>query len=157
MILDSIAIDELLLVLKIAFIVLLYLFIWQIVRSAGRDIRPTQESMVLRPQEGQALAARRPHARLVVVESPSLTEGAGFPLDGGLSIGRGDDNDLPLGSDEFASAAHARVESRKDGAWVVDRGSTNGTFVNGVRVDGPRRLERGDLIRVGATELRFEP
>ncbi|MBD0339241.1 MAG: hypothetical protein ICV67_08150, partial [Thermoleophilia bacterium] len=51
---DSIAIDELLLVLKIGFLVLLYLFIWSIVRSASRDIRPTQESMILRPGDAGA-------------------------------------------------------------------------------------------------------
>jgi pSer/pThr/pTyr-binding forkhead associated (FHA) protein len=39
---------------------------------------------------------------------------------------------------------------------VHDLGSTNGTFVNGVRVDRPRKLAQGDTIRVGETELRFE-
>jgi pSer/pThr/pTyr-binding forkhead associated (FHA) protein len=159
---DSIAIDELLLALKIAFLVLLYLFIWSIVRSAARDIRPTQESMILRPGDagaqqlaGARSAAPRP-GRLIVVASPSLEEGAGFAVDAvPLSIGRAPENAIQLEDDEFASATHARVEGRHDGAWLVDRGSTNGTYVNGIRVDGPHRLEDGDVIRIGETQLRY--
>ena len=49
MIYDSAAVDEVLLVLKIAFLVLLYLFIWRIVRTASRDLRLPQESFVLAP------------------------------------------------------------------------------------------------------------
>jgi len=160
---DSIAIDELLLVLKIAFLVLLYLFIWSIVRSASRDIRPTQESMILRPGDAGAQqlagvrgAAKRP-GRLVVLSSPTLEEGSGFPVDAvPLSIGRAPENAIRLDGDEFASASHARVEGRSDGAWLVDRGSTNGTYVNGIRVDEPHRLEDGDVVRVGETQLRYQ-
>jgi pSer/pThr/pTyr-binding forkhead associated (FHA) protein len=49
-----------------------------------------------------------------------------------------------------------RVEPRRDGVWVSDLGSTNGTFVNGVRVEHARKLVPGDVVRVGETELRFE-
>ena len=49
-----------------------------------------------------------------------------------------------------------RVEPRRDGVWVSDVGSTNGTYVNGSRIDRPRKLERGDVVRVGETELRFD-
>lgn len=159
---QSIAVDELLLALKIAFIVLLYLFIWRIVRSASRDIRPPQESMILSPGDpaAQALARRaRPAApgRLVVVKSPTLQEGAGYALNSrALTIGRAPQNDVELHGDEFASVSHATIESRQDGVWLVDRGSTNGTFVNGIQVDSARRLSPGDLIRVGETQLRYE-
>ncbi|HLX21574.1 MAG TPA: FHA domain-containing protein, partial [Gaiellaceae bacterium] len=57
----------------------------------------------------------------------------------------------------FASSQHARFEPRRDGVWVEDVGSTNGTFVNGVRVEGAgRKLIPGDVVRIGATDLRFE-
>ena len=162
MIYDSVGIEGVLLGLKIAFLVLLYLFIWSIVRSASKDIRPTQESMILRPGAPgaqQLAASRRPTTagRLVVVASPTLDEGARFPVDSvPLSIGRGDENQIALEGDEFASAAHARVEPRHDGAWLVDRGSTNGTYVNGIRIGSPQRLEPGDLVRIGETQLRYE-
>ena len=52
---DSAPVDEVLLILKIAFLVLLYLFIWRIVRAAARDVRSSQESMILSPQQAQSL------------------------------------------------------------------------------------------------------
>jgi pSer/pThr/pTyr-binding forkhead associated (FHA) protein len=48
------------------------------------------------------------------------------------------------------------VEPRRDGVWVSDAGSTNGTYVNGARIDKSRKLAQGDVVRVGETELRFE-
>ncbi len=160
MIFDSAAVDEVLLVLKIAFLVLLYLFIWRIVRTASRDLRLPQESFILAPssQPGVQTARRGPHiGRLVVVKSPDLDEGQDFELDSTqLTIGRGGQNDIAIGSDEYASARHARFEPRQDGVWVQDLGSTNGTYLNGMRLEHPRRLTEGDIVRVGETDLRFE-
>jgi pSer/pThr/pTyr-binding forkhead associated (FHA) protein len=73
-----------------------------------------------------------------------------------LTVGRGDDNSVALRGDEFASAHHARLEALRDGVWLVDLGSTNGTLVNGAPIDGRRRLRSGDVIRIGDTELRLE-
>ncbi len=156
----SVGVESTLLVLKIAFLVLLYLFIWRIVRSAARDLRLPQESMILSPQQASALLAQpvaRELGRLVVVESEALEEGEVFTIDSSaLTIGRGSDNDVPLGSDEYASGRHARFEPRRDGVYVADIGSTNGTYVNGIRLDGDRRLLPGDVVRIGQTDLRFE-
>ena len=67
------------------------------------------------------------------------------------------ENDVDLARDEFASSNHARVEPRRDGVWVEDVGSTNGTYVNGVRADRTRNGSTpGDILRVGETELRYE-
>jgi hypothetical protein len=161
----SVAIEEVLLLLKIAFLVLLYLFIWRIVRAAARDVRAPQESLILTPQQAQALTASgrtprvRAHSgRLVVLSSPALLEGDEHELNSDpLTVGRGGQNHVVLARDEFSSAAHARFDARRDGVYVEDLGSTNGTFVNGVRVGRSRRLAPGDVVRVGETELRFEP
>ena len=158
---DSIAVDEALLVLKALFLVLLYLFIWRIVRSASKDVRLPQESFILRPGEGDAaMLAQQPPlqtGRLVVLKSPAIPEGTTFELEAAaLTIGRGGQNDVPIEEDEFASARHARFEPRRDGVWVQDRGSTNGTYVNGAQLDRPRRLSEGDVVRVGETDLRYE-
>jgi pSer/pThr/pTyr-binding forkhead associated (FHA) protein len=163
----STALQEALLALKIAFLVLLYLFIWRIVRTVGRDTRPSQESFVLRPapqppgaqsagaQAAQPQAPRAP--RLVVASSPVLPAGGELELDStSFTVGRSDENDVSIDGDEFASARHARIEPRRDGVWVHDLGSTNGTFVNGEEIDGPRRLANGDVVSVGSTDLRFE-
>ena len=157
MIVASTALEEVLLALKIAFLVLLYAFIWQIVRTAGRGLQVAQHSVILRPPLAGAAAASPRVARLVVVESPSLDPGAEFELvRADVTIGRGAQNDVPLEGEEFASARHVRVEPRGDGVWVQDLGSTNGTFVNGIRIDQPHRLEPGDVLRVGETDLRFD-
>jgi FHA domain len=156
----SIAVEEALLILKILFLVLLYLFIWRIVRSATRDLRLPQESFVLGPDAAAALRGGSPSAgdvRLVVLKSPALEEGGDFVLNSApLTVRRGDQNDVELRGDDFASAEHARFEPRRDGVWLTDVGSTNGTFVNGTRLERPRRLTPGDVIRIGNTDLRFE-
>ena len=154
----SVAVEEILLLLKNAFLVLLYLFIWRIVRTAARDLRLPQESFILRPaMAGGAIGQAIRPGRLVVTASGVLAEGNEYELDSSpLTIGRGGQNDVPIDGDEFASARHVRIEPRRDGVWVHDLGSTNGTYVNGVRIDRPRKLVDGDVVRVGATELRFE-
>ena len=159
MIVESVAVEEVLLLLKIVFLVVLYLFIWRIVRSATRDLRLPQESFVLAP-EGGAVArgpATGPTGRLVVVKSPALDAGSDVVLNSApLTVGRGEQNDVELEGDEFASAEHARFDPRRDGVWVTDVGSTNGTYVNGARIQRPRKLAPGDVVRIGETDLRFE-
>ena len=153
----SVAVEEALLVLKLAFLVLLYLFIWRIVRSAARDVRMPQESFILAPSQAAELAALRDSGRLVVVRSPALSEGDELTLNSSaLLLGRGADNDVNLARDEFASSKHARVEPRRDGVWVEDVGSTNGTYLNGIRLTQAKRLAPGDVVRIGETELRYE-
>jgi hypothetical protein len=156
----SIAVEEALLVLKILFLVLLYLFIWRIVRSAARDVSLPQESFVLAPGSVPGLVSEEPQfeaGRLVVVKSPALEEGDELLLDSSaLLLGRGPRNDVDLGRDEFASSEHARIEPRRDGVWLEDVGSTNGTYLNGTRLTRPKRLTSGDVLRVGETELRYD-
>jgi pSer/pThr/pTyr-binding forkhead associated (FHA) protein len=131
-----------------------------VIRAAARDLRIPQESFVLAPAHargGGAGAAPAQAGRLVVVESPSLVPGRGFetgPVP--LTFGRAGDNSAVLSGDDFASSHHARVEAQRDGIWILDLGSTNGTWVNGERMDGRRKLREGDRVKIGQTELRFE-
>jgi pSer/pThr/pTyr-binding forkhead associated (FHA) protein len=131
-----------------------------VIRAAAKDLRAPQESFILAP--AQARGAAGPQApsspgRLVVVASPTLKVGQAFETGAvPLSIGRSAENVAALDGDDFASALHARVESQRDGVWILDLGSTNGTFVNGERMDGRQRLRDGDVVRIGQTELRFE-
>jgi FHA domain len=151
-------VEPVLLALKAAFLVLLYVFIWRVIRSASKDMRVApQESFILAPSQ---LAAEHPTdsgGRLVVEKSKALENGSSYqagPVP--LTIGRAEDNTLALPGDEFASGHHARIESQRDGVWILDLGSTNGTFVNGTRLDGRRKLREGDVVQIGDTELRFE-
>ena len=161
---DTLAIetDETLLILKIAFLVLLYGFILYVVRSATKDIGGApQESIILGAADAAALRAEhgvvdtaRP-ARFVVLDGPGLKKGRTFEISTATVVGRDHGSGLELGEDEFASGQHVRIDPRPDGVWVEDLGSTNGTFRNGERV-AAERLQPGDVLRVGETELRLE-
>lgn len=168
-------IEQVLLLLRILFVVFLYLFIWRIVRSSLRDVRIGQESMVLSPRDvAAALGTAAPSAaalpagrrgrskaavaepHLLVVESPSYPPGTKVLLESDVTFGRSPDADAPLVEDQFASGRHARVEVREGRVHLVDLGSTNGTFVNGDAVHGERVLAVGDVVTIGSTVLRLE-
>ncbi len=73
-----------------------------------------------------------------------------------LTVGRGDACDVPLPWDGEASRVHALLERLHDEWSVVDDGgSRNGSFVNGERVRGRRRLRDGDVMRVGRTLIVY--
>jgi hypothetical protein len=149
-------VDQVLLLLQALFLLILFLFIWWVMRTARRDLRLPQESFFVAPAAGDGVPPT-PSAHLVVQQSPSLEPGATCELGTApLTIGRSGENAIALGADEFASARHARIEPLRDGLWILDLGSTNGTYVNGEQVSGRERLEDGDLVRVGSTELRIE-
>lgn len=155
--------EQALLALKVGFLVLLYLFIWAVVRSVTRDLRSApQESIVLSAKEANELRARYEPvvptmiARVLVLDSPALKPGTTLELTTPTRAGRGGENTIRLDGDDFASTRHAMLEPRPDGLWVEDIGSTNGTFVNGARVTTARLLTAGDVVRIGQTDLRVE-
>jgi pSer/pThr/pTyr-binding forkhead associated (FHA) protein len=154
----AVEVEAVLLGLKIGFLLLLYLFIWRVVRAVSRDMRLPQESFILAPQQAAAAGLGRTSAGvLVVLSSPAIDPGTERELDSSpVTLGRAPDNDLVLDSDEFASVKHARIEPRRDGVWVEDLNSTNGTFVNGMKLSRRQKLTPGDVIRVGETDLRYE-
>ena len=160
--LASVEVQTALLVLKICFLVLLYLFIWRIVRSASREVRMPQESFIMGPQQAAAAGLGRQAQAidsgvLITVRSNALEHGSRFELNAkAITLGRSASNDIRLGDDEFASSRHARIEPRRDGVWVEDIGSTNGTYVNGTRLGRAHKLVHGDVVRVGETDLRYE-
>jgi DNA-binding CsgD family transcriptional regulator len=72
-----------------------------------------------------------------------------------LSIGRLPACEVAVPWDSEVSRAHALLE-QVGGAWTVeDRGSANGTTLNAARINGPRVLRDGDVVRVGRTQLIF--
>jgi pSer/pThr/pTyr-binding forkhead associated (FHA) protein len=158
LIVAEVEVEAVLFGLKVGFLILLYLFIWRIVRSVAKDLRLPQESFVLAPQQAAAVGLGRTHTGvLIVLSSPALDPGTERELDSSaVTVGRSAENDLVLNSDEFASTKHARIEPRRDGVWVEDLDSTNGTFVNGMKVKQRHKLSPGDVIRVGETDLRYE-
>lgn len=73
-----------------------------------------------------------------------------------MLLGRSPSNDICLGWDHEVSRTHAQIERLGDAWMLVDDGiSRNGTFVNGERLTARRRLEDGDVVRLGRTDLIF--
>ncbi len=98
--------------------------------------------------------ASSPH--LLVLESvdESLDAGERIPLSAAVTIGRSEENSLQV-ADRFISSRHALVCLRDGRRILVDRGSTNGTFVNGERVEDEVELSEGDRIAVGNTVVEY--
>lgn len=78
-----------------------------------------------------------------------------FTLEGELVIGRSQEADIFL-SDRRVSSRHARIYLKEDHFFLEDLGSTNGTFVNGLPIKTPYRLEIGDKITIGPYVFFFE-
>ena len=95
---------------------------------------------------------------LVTIYLPDMAHDLGrqylLDVDIETKIGRGQDNDIVLDMDNV-SRFHAVVEGAEDGFVVRDNNSTNGTYVNGKEVVGKRRLDNGDLIKIGGAILKF--
>lgn len=140
--------DPLLLILwvvRLGFLLLLYLFLFRVVRTLLRDLRA---------------AAREPTTtmgRLVVLASPGAEPPAGhvFALDAITTLGR-DVNNAIVVEDPFASAEHAVLTFRGSAWYVEDLGSTNGSFVNGQPVSGVATIAFGDELQVGQVRFRLE-
>ncbi|HET6849402.1 MAG TPA: FHA domain-containing protein [Gaiellales bacterium] len=148
-------VEQLLLVLQVAFVVLLYLFIWRVVRVASRDLSVGQESMILTPVR-PIEQVQRPFGSLVVTESPELEVGTRLEVSRDLIAGRDISSDVAVPADGYASARHARFHRGAEADMVEDLHSTNGTFVNGERLTGSQRLRPGDVITIGQTQLTYE-
>jgi pSer/pThr/pTyr-binding forkhead associated (FHA) protein len=93
--------------------------------------------------------------RIEVTDGPARGEQS--ELDKGLIIGRSTEGFGALKGDPEISRRHAQITRTDEGRlYISDLGSTNGTFVNGIRLARERRLADGDIVRVGETDLRFE-
>jgi pSer/pThr/pTyr-binding forkhead associated (FHA) protein len=91
-------------------------------------------------------------ARLEVVAGRAI--GMSVLIDDELLIGRHAEGAGRLADDEEISRSHARLSLDRTGFCAIeDLGSTNGTYVNGLRIKGPETLSEGDTIELGATTL----
>jgi len=148
--------------LKFCLLALLYLFLIRVVWIVARELRGTPVPQpapapvaAVPPTVASPTRTRQRQWRLVVVQPPA-ERGHAFTVDGDATLGRGGGCTVPLAFDTFVSQVHARVTERDGSLWVEDVGSTNGTYVNGERIDAPTKLGKGDRVQVGETVLEAE-
>ncbi len=126
--------------LKLIFVALLFLFVWQISRAItghlgiGVNRVPTRRSK-----------------ELVLIRGDDVS-GERFKVEDVLVLGRSPQADIVI-NDPYASEFHMRFVSGDEGLVLHDLGSTNGTYVNGRRVTAPQVLVKGDAVQVGKTVL----
>jgi FHA domain len=163
--------------LKFGFLLVMYLFLLWVSRSALRDLRaggdPRERAWTTTAQGADPalsapdatglhsastlhppdVASRAP--RLVVERAPGHEQGMIYDLDGDVVLGRGDTAEVRL-EDPFASSRHARVYEQGRILVIEDLGSTNGTYLNEELLEGPMPLHPGDRVRIGDSEFSFE-
>jgi pSer/pThr/pTyr-binding forkhead associated (FHA) protein len=138
----------LLLLLQLGFVALLYLVVLRFAGSMLKDLRSAEEAQ---------LASRSGIGRLQVLESPEDEPPAGSTIALGPinSIGRNVNNTIFV-EDDFVSSNHAMLTFRGRSWFIEDQGSTNGTYVNGHRIDRPVALSFGDELTIGRVRMRLD-
>ncbi|WP_226347206.1 FHA domain-containing protein FhaB/FipA [Agilicoccus flavus] len=145
---------------RLGVLVLLWLFIFSIVGVLRSDLygtrivhRSARGRNTIRPTRSSPTRPRRGFSILAVVDGQM--RGTTVPLrEAGVLLGRNPECTLIL-DDDFASGRHARVYYDDKSWYVEDLGSTNGTHVNGERIDAPTPLTDGTQLRIGATVLEL--
>ena len=138
----------LLLVLQLGFVALLYLVLMRFAGSLLKDLRSAEQAQ---------LASRSGIGRLSVLESPADEPPSGTTIALGPinSIGRNVNNTIFV-EDDFVSTNHAMLTFRGRSWFIEDQGSTNGTYVNGHRIDRAVALSFGDEITIGRVRMRLD-
>lgn len=141
------AAELLALLARLVFVVFLYIFVFWALASLRRSVRAS------------AALANAPStpATLTLTEAAPVDGPVGrvVPIDRPLVIGRRAECEIML-QDDAVSGRHARISWDTDSWQVEDLTSTNGTFVNGRRVQRPTRLKSGDALRVGNATWRVD-
>lgn len=130
--------------LKLVFVGLLYLFLWQMARSIGGHLGADTS-------RGRR---RRAVGELIVVRSETQT-GASITVTDSVVLGRSPEADALL-DDPYASMFHLRLTMDGDTMSLTDLGTTNGTYVNGRRIVSPVVLNAGDSVQVGKTIMEVK-
>ncbi len=148
--------EQLLTILKLCLLALLYLFFLRVLRAVWTEIRGPKvvEASPRRAQrEARRVERKSAPVQLTIVE-PTALKGRRYPLADELTVGRAAGCQVTI-DDTYASQLHARVFARDGQLFVEDLGSTNGTFLNRNKVQGPQVMRRGDRLQVGNTVMEL--
>ena len=138
-------------VLEFGVIALLWLFFMWVVRAVWVEVRPLKRKR-RRGKDVDAVVdgKRRRSLRLHVIR-PDDQSGRTYDVGEEVTVGRAAGCGVPIDYDSYASNLHARLFRLDGNLWAEDLGSTNGTWVNTVRIEERTKLEKGDLLQVGGT------
>jgi pSer/pThr/pTyr-binding forkhead associated (FHA) protein len=124
---------------------------------AAAPVAPPPPIEVIKPAPKPApepASARKPLATLEVINEGPM-KGTKFEIHTPLTnVGRGPHNDIAL-QDESVSDSHAKFLKRDGSWWLVDQGSTNGSYIGGRRVQGEQQIIGAPDIRFGSIKLMF--
>jgi len=124
--------------LKLIFLLLLFVFLFQVARSIRGHVGPATSAKSMKHV-----------SQLVVVKSDTLA-GQRYSIGAPAVVGRSQEADIIV-DDSYASDFHFRIGQQEGRIVVNDLGSTNGTYVNGRRVTTPTSLSKGDSVQIGKT------
>jgi len=152
--------DLSLLLIKIGYLVLLWVFVLSVAAVMRRDLFPRRRvarstnAVAAPPKPGKPGKTPRGAPRTLYVTSGALS-GTTVPLaDQPITLGRASDNTIVL-DDDYASNYHARLRPY-EGRWLVeDLGSTNGTYLDKQKVTSPSVVPIGVPVKVGKTLLEL--
>jgi len=136
-------------VFRYIFIVIIYYFVYGIIRLIYLDISTTTHT-------GKKLSGKDPYLKLINRrESLNFRVEESYFLDGATSLGRSNKNEICI-KDPFLSGEHAAFHNKKGAWYVYDLGSKNGTFVNDEQIDSqPYELTDGDTVHLGQVNFIF--
>jgi FHA domain-containing protein len=149
--------DSLLHILNVFLLAILFLFFLRVMRAMWVQVNAPPIPPAAPPVVVPAAAPRPAPAatggplRLRVIE-PADRKGDTYDPGDEVTVGRAAGCGIAL-PDTTVSQLHARVFRRDGRLYVEDLGSTNGTYVNRVKVSAPVPLNRGDRLQVGGTVL----
>ena len=146
-------------ILKYFFLFLIFLFLARAVKAMFLEISPPKSPRPVARGASPAPAAAVPKTggrppEKMAVTAPDAKPRT-FDLVDELIIGRADKCHVVIG-DSYASQVHARVFRKQDSVFIEDMGSTNGTYLNRKKVTAPAMVSRGDVARIGKTQMEFK-
>lgn len=147
------AFDWFILILRVAFIALIYLFLYQVGRVSVRELVTIGQISANMPQQAPMQALASGMLEMVDPAESGWQPGTQFALDYYTTVGRNPENSIAI-NDGFVSGSHAEISFNQGGWWLMDVGSTNGTQVNGQPVHGKVQLHSGDIVSFGRVHLR---
>ncbi|MFT4126569.1 MAG: FHA domain-containing protein [Gordonia sp. (in: high G+C Gram-positive bacteria)] len=146
---------------RLGFLLLLWLFVYAVIRAVRADIMAASGSPRLPRFRGSAADRRgkqstRGSARQLIVTQGALANTRITLGSAPVLIGRADDSTLVL-TDDYASERHARLSRRGDDWYVEDLGSTNGTYLDRSKVTTAVKVPLTTPIRIGKTVIELRP